>query len=149
MPLFALLLFAVLSLVFVALNWPAIVTPLSVSFGFLHAEAPLGLILLALAALEAVLFLGYIAWLQGAALLESRRKTRALEEARTLAERAEVSRLAEVKQWLQAALDAQAAQQHEAFERLARQQQEASNTLAASLGELEDRLERQWGAPRS
>ncbi|NDV12857.1 LapA family protein [Crenobacter caeni] len=145
MPLFALLLFAVLAVAFVALNWPAIVTVSDLSFGFFHFQAPLGLILLGVAVIEAALFLVYIVWLQGGVLLEARRNSRALADARALAEQAEASRFSELKHQLSASLAEQADAQQQGFARLAEKIDESANGLAASVGELEDRLFR--GAP--
>ena len=78
--------------VFAAINWSAFVTPTALSVGFTTMEAPLGLILLGIAASLTLLFLIYVVYLQSSTLMESRRYGRELQAQREVAERAEASR---------------------------------------------------------
>lgn len=92
-------------------------------------QAPLGLVLLAFIALLCLTFLIFALGLRAQTLLELRRNAKELEASRRLADSAELSRLAELKT--------------EMLARFAEQTQEIRalhNSLAASLGELEDRL---------
>lgn len=149
-----LLLLSVLLLVaaFSVLNWGVIVAPTELSLGFASVQMPLGLLMLGLLVLVCALFLVYIVYLQASALLETRRHTRELRSNRELADRAEASRFTELRAFLeagqaqrsaqadeaQAALLARIAQLEQALRELVEQQ---ANSLAASIGELEDRLE--------
>jgi uncharacterized integral membrane protein len=109
---------------FAALNWGVIMTPTTLSLGFAEVQAPLGLVLLVMLAVVSALFLFYLVYLQTTVLLEHRRHARELETQRQLADQAEASRFTELRTLLQARLD------------------QLENSLAASIGELADRLGR-------
>lgn len=149
-----LLLLSVLLLVaaFSVLNWGVIVAPTELSLGFASVQMPLGLLMLGLLVLVCALFLVYIVYLQASALLETRRHTRELRSNRELADQAEASRFTELRTFLEAG-QAQGSAQHDAAQaallaRIAQLEQslrelveQQANSLAASIGELEDRLE--------
>lgn len=137
---------------FAALNWNVFVTPTALSLGLTTVHMPLGLIMLGLLVLLATLFLMFVVYLQGSALLETRRHTRELRANRELADQAEASRFTELRSFLVAELAKQANLATESrslvlarvdrLENDLRAAIEASgNTLAAYIGELEDRLE--------
>lgn len=152
----AIALFAVLAFIglFALLNWPAFAATTPLSLGFTTVEAPLGLIMLGAVAFTSVLFIVWAVTLQAGALRDARRMTRDLQVQRDLADRAEASRFTELRNFVAAEL-AVVAQQSETARiatlgRLDRLQSEmrilldqSANSLAASLGELEDRLERE------
>jgi uncharacterized integral membrane protein len=139
--------------VFAALNWAAVTAPTALHLGFARVEAPLGLIMLAVAAGLSVLYFVYAAWIETAALLAFRRQARDLEAQRQLAESAEASRYAELRRFLETELHAlrplpaeaaasMIARLGEVEERLRAEVDRSGNTLAAYLGEIEDRMER-------
>jgi uncharacterized integral membrane protein len=107
-------------LVFAALNWTALAAPTLVSFAFFRAEAPLGVIVLGFAIALAFLAFAHAAVQRTAMLVESRRHAQELKALRELAEQAEASRLAELR----------------------RQLEESTNTLAAHIGQIDDKLNR-------
>jgi DNA-binding transcriptional MocR family regulator len=91
-------------------------------------------------------------------LIENRRTSRELKSQRELADKAETSRFTELQQYLAAESHASAERQdqdrQQLEERLTRVQAEleshieqSGNTLAAYIGELEDRMERASGKP--
>jgi uncharacterized integral membrane protein len=129
--------FVVLVLVglFVLVNWTAftVLTPLWLGFTTVHA--PLGLIMLGLAGFLCVLFTVWVISLQATSLMETRRQTKALHTQRELADKAEASRFTELRNEVIARLD-----RLQEESRLALEQN--SNSLAAHLGQIEDRLER-------
>jgi hypothetical protein len=95
-----------------------------------------------------------VTYLQTSVLLESRRHTRELQTQRQLAEQAEASRYSQLRQYLEAELPKLAAQQEQGHARIAARLdqmdgdlrqvlEQTGNTLAAYIGELEDRLQRQ------
>ena len=144
---------------FAAINWSAFITPVSLSLVVTTVQAPLGLVMLGLIALLTVLFLMFVVYLQTSVLLQARRHARALEAQRELADQAEASRFTELRGFIEAELikvGAQsAASQVSVLARLNQVEQDlrvvveqGGNTLAASIGELEDRLEQGTGAQK-
>ena len=121
---------------FAASNWPALSTPARLSFVGLPLDAPLGLILLAFALGFALLLLGYAALQRTAMLLQSRRHARELAAQRDLAERAELSRVFELRGQLERETEA-----------LRVYIEQTANGLAATLGQLEDKLDRSLQRP--
>jgi hypothetical protein len=131
-----------LTAAFAAVNWSAFTAATALSLGFTTVEAPLGLIMLALTALIAVLFLVFIVYLQTGVLLEARRHARELEAQRQLADQAEASRFTELRAFLEKEIARLAAEIDSARADLRTAIEQSDNSLAAQLGELEDRLER-------
>jgi uncharacterized integral membrane protein len=132
---------------FAAVNWQAFVAPTSLSLVIAHVEAPLGMIMLGFTAAIVAAFLVYIVYMQTGVVLELRRQARALEAQRELADRAEASRFTELRQYLAQELhalrgsaDGGANLQHK-LDELREEIHATGNTLAACIGELEDRLE--------
>ena len=142
--------------VFAAINWNAFTSPTTLSVGFTNVEAPLGLILLGIAAGLTLLFLIYVVYLQSSTLMESRRYGRELQAQREVADQAEASRTAQLHSFLEAELRKLANQTDEAkagllsrLDQLDRDLrstvEQSANSLAAYLGEIEDRFERTSG----
>jgi hypothetical protein len=147
-----LILVAVVIGAFAALNWSAFSAPTALSFGFGTIEAPLGLILLGMMATLLVVFLAFALYLETSVLLTTRRHAKQLEAERQRAEQAEASRLADLRAYLDGELRRLAElgetgragivariEQSEGTLRAALEQ--TGNSLAAYLGELEDRLD--------
>jgi uncharacterized integral membrane protein len=143
--------------IFALFNWSAFMSPTTLTFGVGTVEAPLGLILLAIVGLSTLLFLIYIVFLQSTSLLEGRRQARELQSQRELADRAEESRFQQLRSAMETELrnldtrsnESKAAilTRLDALERDMRSAVEQSgNTLAAYLGEIEDRFERSTGS---
>ncbi|MDI1273975.1 hypothetical protein [Polaromonas sp.] len=144
---------------FAALNLDEFSRPSVLSLGFTTVQVPLGLVMLVLLAAVLLVFLATTLYIQSTHLLEMRQTTRALTAQRELADKAEGSRFTELRQYLEAqALSTQqrdAAQATVLAERLAQSQEalsskieQSGNTLAAYIGELEDRLEKRDGGSR-
>lgn len=139
---------------FAALNLEAILAPTTLNFAVTEVQAPLGLVLLGMLAVLTLLFLAALAYQATLHLMEVRRVTREIAEQRTLADKAEASRFTELQRFLQAEMQATAAREldlseklHQKVDRLQAAMTElveqSGNGLAASMGEMEDRLERQ------
>ena len=120
---------------FALMNWEAFNTLTVLKLGFTTVQAPLGLIMLGLVAFLCVLFTVWVIVLQGSALAAARRQTRELQTQRDLADRAEASRFTELRADLLARLEQMQAETRVAFE-------QSGNAIAAHIGQLEDRLER-------
>jgi hypothetical protein len=146
-----LLLWIILGLIafFGFMNWPVLNAPVPLWLGLATITAPLGTVML-------VLFGGVVILMlveQSVALSETRRYARDLDAQRRLADQAEASRFTELRTYLsgelsrseQRSVDMQGAliarvDQLERSLRTALDQQ--SNSLAATIGELDDRIER-------
>ena len=142
--------------IFAFLNWGAFMAQTTLSVGFTTLEAPLGLILLAVTGALTLLFLIYLVYLQSSALVESRRFSRELQTQREVADNAEASRFNQLQSFFKTELGQLANQTLESktavlvkldeLERDLRATIEQSgNSLAAYLGEIEDRFERSAG----
>lgn len=145
---------------FVALNMDEVFRPTTLNFAFTEVQAPLGLVLLGMLAGVLVVFLLVMVFNQTAHLIEVRRLGKEAAEQRQVADKAEASRLAELRDYLRTELARleELQQTHAATlqQRIERSQAElaglfeqTANGLSASLGELEDRLERQERLPGS
>lgn len=141
------LLFVVLVLAFAVLNWPAFNAPTPLNLGFLSFEAPLGLIMLGLMAAMALGFVVYMTMWQATILLETRRHTRELNTQRTLADQAEASRFTELRGTMHMEFETLAQRMAQSQEALRTEVHESVNSLAAMLGEIDDRSRRPRGDP--
>ena len=125
-----------------ALNWPTLAAPTAVSLGFMQVNAPLGLVMLGLTTALGVFFLIYALYLQSSVLLEGRRHTRELAAQRELADKAEASRFTELRLFLEQQEQKRTARMTELQAALLARAEQSDNTVAAHLGQLEDRLDR-------
>jgi uncharacterized integral membrane protein len=136
---------------FVALNIDVFTQPNPLSLGFTTINVPLGLVMLGLLLATLIIFLGSTIYMQSRHVLEGRTHTRELNAQRELADKAEASRFTELRSYLEA--QALTEQHRETAlgtvmaDRFAQQQQvllarmeQMDNTLAAYMGELEQRL---------
>jgi uncharacterized protein HemX len=139
------LLMIALVAVFTVLNWGVFVTPTALSLGFMSVDAPLGLVMLALLALLVLAFAIYMALWQSTVLAETRAHTKELQAQRELADQAEASRFTELRAALQAEFTTLGERLGKAQDALRQEMRESSNSLAATIGEIEDRLQRQGG----
>ena len=138
---------------FAALNWSVFITPTELSLGFITTHMPLGLAMLGLLVLLTVIFLSFVVYLQTSALFETRRHSKELQASRELADQAEASRFNELRSFLEAELLKLANQRSEPNnevitkinqleDSLRTTIEHSGNTLAAYIGELEDRMEK-------
>lgn len=139
--------------VFAGVNWGVITAPTTVSLLVTDIQAPLGLIMFGLTVLVTVLFLIFAAYLQTTVLLDARRHSRELQAQRELADKAEASRFTDLRTYLDMEIRKLGEQVAEsrvgvtsridlAQQDLRTTIEESGNSLAAHIGELEDRLER-------
>lgn len=144
---------------FAALNIDEFSRPTVLNMGFTTMEAPLGLVMLVLLASALLIFLAMVLFIQSAHLLEIRQHTREMRTQRELADKAEGSRFTELRQYLEEQalnsqqrdddlasklLDATALNQQTLLAKI----DSSGDTLAAYIGELEDRLEIRDGVVR-
>lgn len=146
---------------FSALNWNQFIAPTTLSLGVTELQAPLGVLMLGVVAFLTAFFLVFVVYVQASALLDSRRHAQELQLNRELADKAEASRFTELRAFLEAELQklanrdsgSRAATDAAVLARLDRLEkdlltavEQSGNSLAACIGELEDRLERNGGA---
>lgn len=144
---------------FVALNLEEFTRPSVLSLGLTTVQAPLGLVMLVLLVATTLVFLAATVWTQSANLLENRKYARELHTQRELADKAEASRFTELRQHLETS--AAAEKEREAvlaralLDQLAVQQRvfmarfdQSDHTVAAHLGQLEDRFDHGFTAPQ-
>lgn len=138
---------------FALLNWNAFLAPTTLSLGVADIQAPLGLVMLGVLIFVAVIFLIFVVYLQTTVLLDGRQHAKELQSNRKLADQAEASRFTELRSFLEAELKKQAAQHAESHASLLNRVdllgrevrlsvEQSGNSLAASLGEIEDKLDR-------
>lgn len=156
-----LLLLVVLGVV-AMLNLDVFAATTALSLGYTTVQVPLAGLLLGLLVIVSVVYMGWMLRMQTAAIAQTRRYDKELQAQRALADQAEASRVVELRQHVSAELQqvatAVAASQQaliarlDAFERQQiRSLEEQSNSLSASIGELDDRLHREaaYTIPRS
>ncbi len=125
--------------------------PVDLSIGFALIRMPIGLLMLAVLVVVTVLFLLYVVYMQTSSLLETRRLSRKLEANIALAEKAEASRFTELRSVLESEIAKQASLEAESrtvllnrIDLLSKELNvslgQATNTLAAHIGEFEDRF---------
>lgn len=139
--------------VFTLANWSVLSAPTTLSLVVFSLEAPLGLILLGAIFVFVVLFTVYVLILRTSMLVDARHYARALQAQQQLAEKAEASRLND----LRSQLDSEFAQLQEAIaqsrvdlgtrvegmeQALRNSMEETSRSLSAYVGEVEDKLDR-------
>ena len=125
----------------------ALLDVLGASLVFTRVEAPLGLIMLGFTALLTVVFLGYVRFVQMSALSASRKHSEELRHQRELADRAEASRFTELRHFLVGELEGLRQSQLDSEGRLRDELASTANSLAASIGELDERVERMAPTP--
>lgn len=138
---------------FATLNWAAIAAPSTLSLGFAEVSAPLGMVMLIFTAAISGLFIVYIVLMQAGVILEARRLTKEVKAQRELADTAEASRFTGLRTMMEGELrriEAQAAASNRELGARIEQSErgvqdklaEATGTLSAYLGEIEDKLDR-------
>lgn len=136
-----------MAIAFAILNREAFGTPVAVSFGFARVSVSLGSLLLVFTLLLGGAFAALLAGVQFRHLGLHRRHAAELRSHRELAENAESSRFTELRQYLQQELAQIKELQLQSERRLREEMQAAQNSLSASVGEIDERLERHFPSP--
>ena len=139
--------------VFTLANWNVLNAPTPLSFVAFSLEAPLGLVLLGIILVFLALFVVYVLILRTTMLMDARHYARELQAQQQLAEKAEASRLND----LRSQLDHEFAQLQETIEKsrtdlgvrvegmeqaLRNAIEESGRSLSAYVGEVEDKIDR-------
>ena len=134
---------------FLATNWSVFAASAKVRFLFASAEVPIGLVMLGMLTLIAFTFGIYSAVSWSSILLEFRRQAKELTVQRTLADQAEASRFTDLRTLMHDELEHLADRMARMHETLHAEIRESSNSLAATIGELDDRMQRLRSGDRS
>lgn len=132
----------VLVTVFFVVNWRVFAAPAKIDLLVTSIEMPVGVVTLTLSAVGLLVFLGYVGFWQSTLLMEFRRQSRELEAQRTLAESAEASRFTELGKLVREEIANSDSRMEAALDSLRRELKETENSIAASLGEMDDRIAR-------
>ena len=125
-----------------ALNWHVFGVTAHFNMIFGALDTTIGaMILFLLGLITAALAIAFIVW-QQLHLVDYRRQARTLHAQRALADDAEASRFTELSVLFRAEMAKQDTRFEAAFSALRTEFQEAVNSLNATLGELDDRLQR-------
>ena len=118
-----------LAAVFVVLNWRVFAGTAKLNLLLTSAEVPVGVVMLLLFALALLVLWIIVGRWQGTLLVEFRRQAQELQAQRLLAENAEASRFTELGALIR-----------EEIAKLRTELQETEHSIAATLGEMDDRL---------
>ena len=138
---------------FLFANWETMTTPTQLSFLFFNAKISFGLMFLGITLVFAVLFISYILMLRTSVLMDAHRHAQELHAQRMLAESAETSRFGQLREQISFELArlhtenqdfhiSLMARNDEIEQSLRKSLEEATNTLSASMGEMEEKLDR-------
>jgi Na+-transporting methylmalonyl-CoA/oxaloacetate decarboxylase gamma subunit len=138
---------------FLFANWETMTTPTQLSFLFFNAKISFGLMFLGITLVFAVLFISYILMLRTSVLIDAHRHAQELHAQRMLAESAETSRFGQLREQISFELArlhtenqdfhiSLMARNDEIEQSLRKSLEEATNTLSASMGEMEEKLDR-------
>jgi hypothetical protein len=141
------LIVAVLAIAFAIVNRDAFGTPVVVSFGFTRVSVSLGSVLLVFTLLFGGAFAAVLLSVQFRHLGLHRRHSAELRSHRELADNAEISRFTELRHYLQQELAQIQEAQRQSEQRLREELQATQNSLSASIGEIDERLERHFPSP--
>lgn len=133
--------------IFAIVNWGTFITPTHLSLVVTSVEAPLGLVMLGFTAVLAAVLLAYALKVQINALSDARRQSEELRRQRELADQAEASRFTELRQYLEQELASVKQAQQDSEQRFRDELATSTNTLAACIGEVDERLERASPTP--
>jgi hypothetical protein len=129
-------------------NWSVFAASAKVSLVFTSIEVPMGLVMLGILTLVALPFGIYSAVSWSAILLEFRRQAKELTVQRTLADQAEASRFTELRSVIHEELEHLAGRMTQMHDTLRAEIRDNANSLAATIGELDDRIQRLYRADR-
>jgi hypothetical protein len=118
-----------LAALFVVLNWRVFAASAKLNLLLTSPEVPVGVVMLLLFALALLVLWIIVGRWQGTLLVEFRRQAQELQAQRLLAENAEASRFTELGALIR-----------EEIAKLRTELQETEHSIAATLGEMDDRL---------
>lgn len=137
----------VLVTAFFVVNWRVFAAPVKIDLLITAIEIPIGVVTMALFAASMLVLLIYVGFWQSTFLMEFRRQGKELQSQRTLAESAEASRFTELGTLIRQEIANSDSRLEGALTQLREELKATENSIAASLGEMDDRIAR--GADRA
>jgi len=132
--------------VFVAINWPAFTAPTRLSLVVTQIDVAVGLVALGFVSLVLLSIGIYLALWRSTILLESRQQAKELQTQRALADQAEISRIAQLRETILHEMEQLGVHITQIQTDLRAEIRDSSNSLAATIGEIDDRMQRLLGA---
>lgn len=127
---------------FLFINWRVFAAPATLNFLFGTAAIPIGAVMLGLLALVILAFAIYVGIWQGTILMDYRRQSKELQTQRTLADDAEASRFTELSTLLRDEMSKLDKRLEAALDALRGEVRDTENSIAATLGEMDDKIQR-------
>ena len=127
---------------FLILNWQVIAAPAKINLLFGGFETSIGVAMMAVCLPMILALIIYLGMWQSTALMESRRQAKELQTQRTLADNAEASRITELSTTLHEEIGGLEQRLQMAIETLRGELHDTERSIAATLGELDDRIQR-------
>ncbi len=127
---------------FLGINWSVFAASVKISFVFASVDVPMALVMFGILALIALTFGIYSAVSWSAILLEYRRQAKELTTQRNLADQAEASRITELRVAMHDELEHLANRMAQIHNTLRTEIRDNANSLAATIGELDDRIQK-------
>jgi len=138
-----LLVVAIVAAAFLSINWRVLAAPANFSFLVGSVEIPFGVVMLGLLALVVLAFAVYVGFWQGTLLMDYRRQSKELQAQRNLADDAETSRFTELSVLVRDEISKLDQRMEAALDALRTEVRDAEHSIAATLGEMDDRLQRE------
>jgi uncharacterized integral membrane protein len=134
-----------LAAIFIIINWSVFAAPASFYFLIGTISVPVGLVMLGLIALVTLGYAIYLGIWQSKLLMDYRRQSKELQSQRSLADDAEASRFTALSALLREEMSKQDARLDAAFTALRNELKDTEHSIAATLGEMDDRQRRLSG----
>jgi hypothetical protein len=139
---------AVVTAAFFVVNWPVFAAPAKFSLLFTSFESSVGAVLLVVFAIVIFTLTVYMGVSQSSLLLEYRRQAKELQSQRTLADNAEASRFTEMGGLVHAEIAGLALRLEGALDDVREEFRNTESSIAATLGEMDDRMQRILGVTK-
>ena len=141
----ALIVGGLLAAIFIIINWSVFAATASFYFLIGTISVPVGLVMLGLIALVTLGYAIYLGIWQSKLLMDYRRQSKELQSQRSLADDAEASRFTALSALLREEMGKQEARLDAAFTALRNELKDTEHSIAATLGEMDDRQRRLSG----
>jgi uncharacterized integral membrane protein len=138
----ALIVAGVLAAIFLILNWSVFAQPASFYFVVGTISLPIGVVMLGLVALVTLAYAISLGLWQARLLMDYRRQSKELQTQRSLADDAESSRFTALTALVREEMAKQDARLEAAFTALRNEMRDTEHSIAATLGEMDDRQRR-------
>lgn len=127
---------------FLIINWSLFAAPATLNLLVSTVQVPVGVVMLALFAVIILALTIYVGMWQSTFLSEYRRQTKELQAQRILADNAEASRFTELGTVVRAEIAGLELRLGTSLDGLRAEFRDAENSIAATLGEMDDRIQR-------